>query len=447
MPRLSQELGGKLLLHAAGWLLVGNLVGLLLSLLLIFPHWNTLLAPMTYGRWVPVHLNVQLYGWGTVPLLGVACKLLLSHVPDAVRHRSTSHILMIWSVSLAFGVVTWLMGVSTGKIFLDWRGPARVVLVAGLVAMWFELFRSWRLRENKDDILSNWLGMGILLLLASVPVLMLVATSPSTYPPINPSSGGPTGVDLFGSTLAIVPLFMFLPKLLELPTRFRPAWAICGWFYLICLGLFTIMPHADGSHHDAIQLIAMGIGGLWLPIIAWHLLAFRWEGPMRLWFWGLAGWASWLMISALVTFLPGVLGLLKFSNALVAHSHAAMAGMVTALCMLLLTGMSHLPVLERRAGWHLISFWCWQTGCILYVAAFTWLGYQESQLPGLLFREHDQVTVIYCLRLLAGSLMLFGTTVWVILALVAMRRPASADLPLKTHDASAPLIDGEQSHA
>jgi cytochrome c oxidase cbb3-type subunit 1 len=29
------------------------------------------MSPFTYGRWMPVHLNGQLYGWCSVPLLGL----------------------------------------------------------------------------------------------------------------------------------------------------------------------------------------------------------------------------------------------------------------------------------------------------------------------------------------------------------------------------------------
>jgi cbb3-type cytochrome oxidase subunit 1 len=53
--------------HALGWLVFGNAVGLYLSLLLLFP--NLQLAQWPYGRLVPVHLNVQLFGWTSLPLV------------------------------------------------------------------------------------------------------------------------------------------------------------------------------------------------------------------------------------------------------------------------------------------------------------------------------------------------------------------------------------------
>ena len=53
--------------HALAWLVFGNAVGLYLAILLLRPDWQ--LAGWTYGRWVPVHLNSQLYGWTSLPLV------------------------------------------------------------------------------------------------------------------------------------------------------------------------------------------------------------------------------------------------------------------------------------------------------------------------------------------------------------------------------------------
>ena len=38
-----------------------------LSLLLLWPGLGDLFAPLTYGRWMPLHMNWQLYGWTALP--------------------------------------------------------------------------------------------------------------------------------------------------------------------------------------------------------------------------------------------------------------------------------------------------------------------------------------------------------------------------------------------
>ncbi|HUD75374.1 MAG TPA: hypothetical protein VMQ76_09905, partial [Terracidiphilus sp.] len=49
--------------HALFWLVFANAIGLLIAILLIFPALNRLLGEWTYGRWIMVHMNLELYGW------------------------------------------------------------------------------------------------------------------------------------------------------------------------------------------------------------------------------------------------------------------------------------------------------------------------------------------------------------------------------------------------
>ncbi len=55
--------------HSAAWLVAANAVGVLLAALLLLPGVNGLLAAWTYGRWMPVHMNMELYGWCSLPLV------------------------------------------------------------------------------------------------------------------------------------------------------------------------------------------------------------------------------------------------------------------------------------------------------------------------------------------------------------------------------------------
>jgi cytochrome c oxidase cbb3-type subunit 1 len=64
--------------HALAWLTVACGVGLLLALLLLFPGLNP--GPLTYGRWMPLHLDLALYGWLALPL--VALLLRAYRPPD-----------------------------------------------------------------------------------------------------------------------------------------------------------------------------------------------------------------------------------------------------------------------------------------------------------------------------------------------------------------------------
>ena len=121
--------------HALGWLVAGNAAGLWLSLLLLFPGLN--IGEWTYGRWMPVHLNVQLYGWAALPLVGWL--LSIYGVPRRWAEAAT----WAWTAALAAGVLSWLGGATSGKIFLDWKGGPRLAFVAALAFLWCVLAAGW----------------------------------------------------------------------------------------------------------------------------------------------------------------------------------------------------------------------------------------------------------------------------------------------------------------
>src|ERR1700694_2515497 len=56
--------------HSLFWLAAANCVGVLLAAMLLVPGINTLLGGWTYGLWMPVHMDLQLYGWCSLPLVG-----------------------------------------------------------------------------------------------------------------------------------------------------------------------------------------------------------------------------------------------------------------------------------------------------------------------------------------------------------------------------------------
>jgi cytochrome c oxidase cbb3-type subunit 1 len=97
--------------HALGWLVFGNAVGLYLALLLLEPGLQA--GVWTYGRWVPVHLNVQLYGWSALPLVAW---LLSSYQGDASRHAAWGPAAVwAWTAALAVGAFHWLGGITSER--------------------------------------------------------------------------------------------------------------------------------------------------------------------------------------------------------------------------------------------------------------------------------------------------------------------------------------------
>lgn len=111
--------------HSLLWLVIANSVGVLLATMLLLPQVNSVLGEWTYGRSMPVHLNLQLYGWCSLPLVAFLFKVYGSdREPGAVWCRP---VLWVWSFALGIGALSWLDGQSSGKLFLDWAGYPRVL--------------------------------------------------------------------------------------------------------------------------------------------------------------------------------------------------------------------------------------------------------------------------------------------------------------------------------
>lgn len=386
--------------HSLAWLVAANLVGCLLAVLLLWPELNDRLAPLTYGRWVPLHLNWSLYGWCALPLVGV---LLHYYLPTDDRAAFAARwVVRIWSGALLAGGLSWLAGRVGGKLFLDWTGSARSLWAfAGLVLWTGLLFQAWR-----NPALSRW-AWGILIALGAVPPLLYWAAAPGTYPPVNPATGGATGASLLGSTLGVVGIFGLLPWLLRLPPV-GPAWPR-RWFaagLALSLSLYAGIGHGDASHYRPDQIIGLGSLVIWLPLAWWYGRAFQWAPASRPWLAAAFGWWVLLVLSGWFIFLPGVADRVKFTNVLVAHSHLAMAGLVTSLHLALLLNLG-----SGRAP-HITSFWLWQAGCILHIAALVWLGWQEAAQPTLLQIRGGMADLCYGLRLASGGVMLLASVDW-----------------------------------
>ncbi|MBB5352543.1 cytochrome c oxidase cbb3-type subunit 1 [Haloferula luteola] len=343
--------------HALGWLVVANAVGLWLSLLLLFPKWQV--GEWTYGRWVPVHLNGQLYGWTALPMVAWLFGVY------GVSRRWADAALGAWSAALAVGGLSWLNGGSSGKIFLDWKGGALAGLLVAMGILWVALWRG----ECRWRPVLRWGG---LVGLAMIPVMMAVAASPELYPPIDSTTGGPTGSSLLGSTLFVVGLMMLLPASvgLRLATDGRTGRIVLGYFGL-SWAVFGVTEFLGGTHWDFWQEGAMVMLVPWVVGLPIWWRRYEWPEGTQWWRQAMFGWWALLVLSGVTAYFPDVLDRLKFTQGLVAHSHLAMAGFTTSFCACLL----------RLLGVNLgsrFSAWLWQGAAWVMVGVLMGMGWAEG---------------------------------------------------------------------
>lgn len=408
---------------ALACLAAASLVGVLLAVLLLWPDAGALLGALSYGRWMPVHLDVQLFGWCSLPVVGVLMHRILPTTPR--WHLAARVALAAWLAALAAGSVDWILGYSSGKLFLDWSGADRLALIGAQGLLWLVLAGGWWARRGTagPHLVGRVGDAAMLLLLASVPVALGLSARPEVYPPVNPDSGGATGHSLLASSLGVVGIALVLPALLGRPARRRilQETLTIAAIFAANWGVYAYIGHGNATNHDGEQIAGLGTLLLWPGLLVWWFRLYSWERHQRRWLVTTALWCALLVADGFILFLPGVLDSLKFTNALVAHSHLAMAGLLTALNMLLLVSLDPdsplARALDRPGDWL-----AWNGGCLAMVVVLTAVGLHEAGSPLAPWDGDAVVTAGYAARLLAGLVMTVPALRWMA---ASLRSPAA----------------------
>lgn len=397
--------------HGIAWLALANLIGVWLAVLLLVPRAGNLIAPLSYGRWMPVHLDLQLYGWISLPLIGW---LLRAYRADRGQLAHWSKVaIFLWSLALTIGSISWLSGHSSGKLFLDWTGYARIFFPATILFLWIIVLlalirdRFFNPDLSRKELYSKSGGAALLFI---IPFLLYFASNPDVYPPINPSTGGPTGNSQLESVLVIVLILFLLPYGITRlktakPKWHRTCWIVFGLESLLCLAL----GRHNASQHNPVQYLSLGTVLVWAPLLPLYYQAFTWPANARIWLRATYVWWSMLLVTGWLIFLPGVLDRFKFTDGLVGHSLMAMAGFVTTLLILVLVVLLEQERDIFRSIW---AFWAWQLGTFFYVVIMFYAGWIEGADPSFTIVPGPLRDAIYGLRLLLGIAMTAASLQW-----------------------------------
>jgi cytochrome c oxidase cbb3-type subunit 1 len=396
--------------HALFWLVFANAIGVLIAILLLFPALNRLLCEWTYGRWIMVHMNLELYGWTSLPLAGFLFKIYgADRGPLGLWCRP---VLWAWSAALAVGAFSWLSGFSSGKLFLDWSGYARVIFPLAMLALWLLLAVAFVREWKATTLFARVAKTAGLLLLLAVPFILFVACSPNYYPAINPDTGGPTGASQLESSLIVVAILLMLPFGLTQRKAGHSKVIVLAWFVMVAeFFLCFALGHADISHHSPTQLLSLGSLLVWIPLTPAYYAAFHWNESTRRWRIAFLCWWAALVLSGWVLFLPGILDHFKFTDGLVGHSFLSMAGFTSSLLIFVLVQ------LLGDDGWifnRTRSFYGWNVAVLGYVVLMTTAGWREGFDPTFTILPGVARNAIYILRFVVGVVMLSASADWLI---------------------------------
>jgi cytochrome c oxidase cbb3-type subunit 1 len=415
--------------HSLLWLVVANAVGALIATLLLFPKLSNVLGEWTYGRWIMVHMNLELYGWCSLPMAGFLFKVYGADRESLARWCRP--VLWVWSAALAVGAFSWLSGHSSGKLFLDWTGFARIFFPIAMLALWLLLaisfVRNWNLSANRSLAARGLKLFGLALLLA-VPFAIYVASSPGLYPAINPDTGGPTGASQLESSLVIVAILLLIPLGLTSRKAHR-SWAVAAAWILVTgeLALCFALGRADISHHRPAQWISLGSLLVCVPLIPAYYAAFEWHASTRKWRIAFLCWWSVLVPTGWLLFLPGILDHFKFTDGLVGHSLLAMAGFVSSLLIFVMVQ------LLGEDGWifnRTWSFYAWNLSVVAYVLLMFAAGWREGFDPSFTIMAGALRNTFYSLRLVVGLLILASSLEWLLAASNLLRKRESLPIAM-----------------
>ena len=387
--------------HALGWLVFGNTIGLLLSILLVRPQWQP--WKWGYGHWVPLHLNAQLYGWTALPLVGWLMAMYEAGTSKARAWAPAA--IRAWTAALAISCFRWSGGETSGKIFLDWRNTSLWSFIIALVLLWLVIAAAWKDRSDswgKLRRLSSLMGLAVL---ALVPVMMIVAASPKTYPPVDRTTGGPTGSSLLGSTLLVIGLMLLLPRVTAVNGKGRAGrgtWIFFGFSWLA----FAITEAMGGGHFDSWQLGAMLLLVPWAWLIPRDWSGFLWPSRSAPWRASMLLWWAALVLTGVAMYSPGILDRIKFTQGLVAHSHLAMAGFTTAFCALLI------GLCANRMVGGPVSVALWNMAVVTMIIVLAVMGWREGSGADWMTVHEGWRETGLLIRTACGTVMLGISVFW-----------------------------------
>jgi cytochrome c oxidase cbb3-type subunit 1 len=234
---------------------------------------------------------------------------------------------------------------------------------------------------------------------------MVYAASPRVYPPVDATTGGPTGASLLGSTLIVIFLMLLLPRALRLAGGGRAGWGT--WTYLAnCWLVFITAEWIGGTHFQLYQIGTMLLLLPWAWLIPRDWAAFAWAPGTGRWRVALFLWWGLLVVTGVGMYLPGLLDRIKFTQGLVAHSHLAMAGFTTSFCGLVAVAVGGRPLGGIR------SVMAWHAAALGMVAVLAVMGLAEGGGYSWMLGNPWWRSLGLHVRACCGAVMLAASVVW-----------------------------------
>lgn len=157
------------------WLVLGSILGLIVSLKLHIPTYLGGTDLLTFGKLRPLHLNIIAYGWLSPAALGVMMWL----VPRLTKVPLQFPVIMsisglLWNIGVLGGSIGILFGYNDGIEWLEFWWPFKILLAFAGALVAIPLFRTIFLSKEDHLYVSLWYTIGALIWF---PVLFVLANA------------------------------------------------------------------------------------------------------------------------------------------------------------------------------------------------------------------------------------------------------------------------------
>lgn len=411
---------------ATVWLLIGSVFGLIASFKMHLPDWLNSAAPLTFGRMRAMHLNLVIYGWLSLGLMGLALWLLPTIFATRLRLPQMAMAgAVILNIAVAAGV--WAIG-SGWSDGLEWLEiPWQIdIFIAVSVALFVipMLVTAWH-RNVRHIYVTGWY---LLAALIWFPILFIVANLPNVHVGAQQATVNwwfaHNVLGLWLTPLGVGAAYYLLPRIIGKPIYSYSVSLIGFW----ALALFYSQV---GIHHLiggpvptwVVTLSVVQSVMMFVPVIAvainqhplwlFNLDAFRASIPLRFVAIGALMYTASSFQGSLEA-LRSVNSVTHFTHYTVGHAHLGVYGFVT---FVLFGGIYY--VVPRLLGrvWPMprliqAHWWLVVVGFTVYFTALTiggWLQGQAMLDPAREWMESMELTVPYLnARSIGGTLMVLG---------------------------------------
>jgi len=455
------------------WGIVGLLVGVIISLQLIWPAFNFDIPWLTYGRLRPLHTNAIIFAFGGCALMGTSYYIVQRTCQTRLFASGLAAFTFWgWQLIILLAALSLPLGFTSGKEYAELEWPIDLLIAVVWVAYAIVFFGTIAKRRTPHIYVANWFFGAMILAIALLHIVNSAEMPVTWYKSYSAYAGvqdamvqwwyGHNAVGFFLTAGFLGMMYYFVPKQAERPIYSYRLSVVHFWaliFTYMWAGphhlLYTALPdwaQTLGMLFSVILLVpswggmingVMTLSGAWYklrddPILKFMIVALSFYGMST--FEGPA--LSVKTINALSHYTDWTIG----------HVHSGALGWVGFITMGSLYYL--IPRLYGRTQMWSVKlinthFWVATIGIVLYVAAL-WIA---GVMQGLMWRAvNDDGTLtytfiegvkasypFYVIRLLGGLLYFLGMLLMLynMLKTIGQGKPVDAAVPMATAPAHA----------